>query len=216
MQVYKGIEMFPGIGNEPNIFLLDGEVLVDTGTGNTFAQLKEEIEHKFNKKQIKTIVNTHYHFDHTGGNKKFRDWLKADIAIHADDKEKIEQGETLAEMMSETTRIVTVDHGLYNGDIIKTSNFIFEVIHTPGHTQGSICLYESDKRILISGDTLFSDSVGRTDLAGGSMEMLISSLKKLSELPVMYLFPGHGSIRTSGIDFLIKQMLVAPKLNAMI
>ncbi len=216
MQVYKGIEMFHGTGNEPNIFLIDGEVLVDTGTGNMFAELKKEIENKFNSKEIKTIVNTHYHFDHTGGNKKFRDWLKAEIAIHNDDKENLEKGETLAEMLSETTRIVTVDHGLYNGDIIKTPNFIFEVIHTPGHTPGSICLYESDKRILLSGDTLFSDSVGRTDLAGGSREMLISSLKKLGELPIMYLFPGHGPIRTSGIDFLIKQMLVAPKLNAMI
>lgn len=216
MQDCKGIETFLGAGNEPNIFLIDGEVLVDTGTGNMFAEIKKEIEEKFNPKEIGTIVNTHCHFDHSGGNKKFRDWLKSEIAAHASDKENLEKGETLGEMLSAATRVVTVDRALYHGDIIKTPNFIFEVIHTPGHTPGSICLYESDRKILISGDTIFSDSIGRTDLPGGSREMLFSSLKKLSELPVQYLLPGHGPIRTSGVEFLIKQMLVAPKLSRMI
>ncbi|MEM7819786.1 MAG: MBL fold metallo-hydrolase [Candidatus Aenigmatarchaeota archaeon] len=211
MQICKGIEMLGGTGNDSNIYLVDGELLVDTGTGIFFSDIKREIEKKFDINKIMMIVNTHHHFDHTGGNKKFRDWLKANIAIHSADKNALESGKTLAEFFGEKSKIITADKILKNGTIIKTKNFIFEVVHTPGHTPGSICLYEKNKRILISGDTLFSDGIGRTDLPEGDKDQMLSSLKKLLGYNINFLLPGHGTPKLGGIDFLIKRMIIKLK-----
>lgn len=201
MIVLPGIEMIEGVGSECNIYVIDNEAVVDTGTGNSFPDIKDRLP-----KGIKTIINTHCHFDHCGGNKKFRDCLHAAIAIHEKDKIAVETGRgTMAEMFGESYKVLTADKALKEGSAIKTRNFSFEVIHTPGHTPGSICLYEKKNKILISGDTLFEDSVGRTDL-GGSREQLQKSLDRLAELDVEYLLPGHGTIKIGGIHFLIRQM----------
>ncbi|MBI5347185.1 MAG: MBL fold metallo-hydrolase [Candidatus Aenigmarchaeota archaeon] len=209
MQVYKNIILMGGVGYDCNTYLIDGEVLVDTGTGIFFSQMKEEIEAMgYDLNHIRTIINTHCHFDHSGGNKKFRDWLKAKIAIHEDDKEAVETGSgTLAHLFGQTSKTVTMDEVLENGDKIRTENFIFEVLSTPGHTPGSICLYEKNKKILISGDTLFESSTGRTDYPGGSKIDMKKSLEKLSKLNAIYLLPGHGMPKIGGVSFLTKQML---------
>lgn len=209
MQVYNGIILTGGIGYDSNIYLIDNEVLVDTGTGIFFNEIKEEFENlKINLKEIHTIVNTHCHFDHCGGDKSFRDLCKANIAIHEKDKEALETGEgTLAELFGRKQKAVTVDWVLREKDKIKTKNFTFIVISTPGHTPGSICLYEKEKKILITGDTIFGDSVGRTDFPRGSFEDLLKSIKKLSKLNVTYLLPGHGNPKIGGVDFLFKQMI---------
>jgi glyoxylase-like metal-dependent hydrolase (beta-lactamase superfamily II) len=211
MYIFKGIEMFPGSEKESNIYLIDGEFLVDAGTGMYFADIKHEIESKFDTTKITTLVNTHNHFDHTGGDRKFRDWLKAQIAIHSADRDDLEAGRTLSEFFDEKPRVTTVDKVLKNGSIIRTENFEFEVIHTPGHSPGSICLYDKNKRILVSGDTLFSEGVGRTDLPGGSNEHMVRSLEKLLEYDIQYLLPGHGVPKLGGVEFVIKRVLA--KLN---
>ena len=209
MRVCKGITLIDGVGFDSNIYIIDSEVLVDTGTGLFFNETKKEMEALgFNSRQIKTIVNTHCHFDHTGGNKKFRNWLKAEILIHNADKKALETGSgTLAEFFNEQPRTITVDRTLREGNIIATKNFRFKIISTPGHTKGSICLYEPMKKILISGDTLFEDGAGRTDLESGNKEKMFESLKKLSELQIIYLLPGHGMPKSSGANFLLKQLL---------
>jgi hydroxyacylglutathione hydrolase len=207
MKVLNGINLLGGTGRESNIYIIDNEVLVDTGTGQLFSEIKKEMTYNSDYTGIKTIVNTHFHHDHSGGNKKFRDWLGASVACHTADAKAIETGKTFANLFNDSERIVTVDKVLRNGSTIKTENFSFEVIHTPGHSQGSICLYEKNKHILISGDTLFESAIGRTDLAGGSDEDMISSLKKLSNLKIEYLLPGHGPPKIGGISFLIKQMI---------
>lgn len=207
MQVFKGIHLIKGYGYDSNIYLVDGAIIVDTGTGNAFSEVKHEIEGKCDVSKIKTIVNTHSHFDHTGGDKKFRDWLKAEIAIHEYDKDALESGENLSEMFSMVSRIITVDRVLRDRNILKTENFAFEVLSTPGHTPGSICLYDRNKKLLISGDMLFEDAIGRTDLPGGSKEEMRKSLEKLSKLDINYLLPGHGEPKIGGINFLIKQIL---------
>ncbi|HLC67697.1 MAG TPA: MBL fold metallo-hydrolase [archaeon] len=214
MQVCKDIEVLGGTNSDCNIYLVDGTLLVDAGTGNYFGDTKKEIE--LLGAHPKTLVNTHCHFDHIGGNKKFRDWLKLEIAVHPADRKAVETGEgALAEMFGHTYRIMTVDRLLRNGSTIKTKNFNFEVISTPGHTPGSICLYDKTKKILISGDTVFDGAIGRTDL-GGDKEQMIDSLKKLSQLEVDYLLPGHGSPKIGGVNFMIKQMLHLMTTNSMI
>jgi len=209
MQVYKGILLTGGVGYDCNIYLVDKELLVDTGTGVFFSEIKEEFENmRIELRDIKTIVNTHCHFDHSGADKKFRDLCKAKVAIHEYDKKGLEKGiGTLAKEYGQKAMTVTVDQVLKDGDVIKTQNFSFEVISTPGHTKGSICLYEKKKKILISGDTLFADGVGRTDYPTGNKDELKESIKKLSGLDVIYLLPGHGMPKVGGIDFLFKQVL---------
>jgi len=204
-----------GVGFESNMYLIDKEVLVDTGTGLFFPQIRENlINLGIDPKKIKLIVNTHCHFDHVGGDKSFRDLCNAEIAIHENDAQALEEGDnnlTLATMFGKKIKSITVDRRLKERDRIKTSNFCFEVIHTPGHTPGSICLYESKKKILISGDTLFSDGIGRSDLPGGDSDLLRESLKKLSKLKITYLLPGHGMPKTGGVNFLLKQILARMK-----
>ncbi len=204
-----------GVGFESNMYLIDKEVLVDTGTGLFFPQIRENlINLGIDPKKIKLIVNTHCHFDHVGGDKSFRDLCNAEIAIHENDAQALEEGDnnlTLATMFGKKMKSITVDRRLKERDRIKTSNFCFEVIHTPGHTPGSICLYESKKKILISGDTLFSDGIGRSDLPGGDSDLLRESLKKLSKLKITYLLPGHGMPKTGGVNFLLKQILARMK-----
>ncbi|MBI2075766.1 MAG: MBL fold metallo-hydrolase [Candidatus Aenigmarchaeota archaeon] len=210
MNVFKHIAVFNGIGYDSNVFLLDGEILVDTGSGTRFPILKKGIGEKSDASEIKTIVNTHCHFDHCGGNKKFRSWLGAEIAAHRQDKPFIESGiNTMAELFKEKPLVSTVDKELKNGSRLKTANFSFEVIATPGHTPGSVCLYENEHKILVSGDTLFEDGIGRADLPGGSNAKLYNSLEKLSRYHINYLLPGHGNVKVGGVDFLIKQMLSA-------
>jgi len=203
----KDIKTFGGMGYDSNIYLIDNELLIDTGTGRMFSDIKKEM----GSVGVRLIVNTHYHFDHTGGNKKFRDWLGAEIAAHYSDKGRLESGSTLAESFGDMPRIVTVDKALKNGSVLRTKNFAFEVIHTPGHSPGSICLYEKKNKILLSGDTLFSDGSGRTDLPDGSSEQMKKSLEKLSQLEIKYLFPGHGPPKIDGIGFLIKSLLAKQK-----
>jgi len=205
MQVCKGIELLGGTNSDCNIYLIDGTLLVDAGTGNYFGDIKKEIEKA--GAHPKTLVNTHGHFDHTGGNKKFRDWLKLEIAVHPADRKAVETGAgAYAELFGQTARVMTVDRLLRNGSVIRTKNFTFEVLSTPGHTAGSICLYDRIRKVLISGDTVFDGAIGRVDL-GGDKEQMIDSLKKLSELEIEYLLPGHGSPKSGGVGFMIKQML---------
>lgn len=210
MQICKGFILMGGVGNDSNVYIIDGELVVDTGTGLFFNEMKEEIELMFDITKLKNIVNTHCHFDHTGGDKKFRDWLKAEISAHEADQQSLETGiNTLSKIFGETAKTVTVDNVLRNGSIIKTANFSFEIISTPGHTPGSICLYEKKKKLLVSGDTLFENSIGRTDLPGGSQSQMLKSLKKLSKYNIEYLLPGHGMPKIGGVNFLVKQMIAA-------
>ena len=211
MQVYKGILLMNGVGYECNMYLIDREVIVDTGTGLFFPQIKENlINLGIKPEEIKLIVNTHCHFDHVGANKLFRDWCGCEIAIHKHDAKALERGDskvTIADLFGKKMRCITVDRKLEEGDEIRTKNFKFEVIETPGHTKGSICLYERKKHILISGDTLFSDGIGRYDLPTGSKKDLQESIRKIAKLKIKYLLPGHGMPKIGGVDFLLKQIL---------
>jgi glyoxylase-like metal-dependent hydrolase (beta-lactamase superfamily II) len=89
--------------------------------------------------------------------------------------------------------------GLQDGDILDLDGLKFKVIHTPGHTQDGLCLYNSEKKILISGDTVFSHgNIGRTDLSGGSMKTLVKSIEKLADLNIEFLLPGHMDLVVEG------------------
>jgi len=215
MRVTKNIFLLNGVGYDCNVYLVDGELLIDTGTGIFFPQLSEEIVNMgYELRKIKQIVNTHCHFDHAGADKKFRDATKAELMIHQTEAKAIQTGDgklTLADFFEEKFVSTTVTKQLKDGDIISTDNYDFRVIHTPGHSPGSISLYDKKSRVLISGDTLFADGIGRTDYPGGDKDALMDSLKRLDELPINLLLPGHGMFLNVGVNHLIKSILARTK-----
>ena len=208
MQLIRNLFMLGGAGNSCNTYLIDGKILVDPGLPAYFPLVIDGISSLgFNPKDIDIIINTHRHFDHIGANKLFRDRCKAQIWVHKEEVDGVQEGKyTYDHLFNHSYLPVTVNKILRDGDLIETPNFYFKVIHTPGHTKGSICLYEEEKGILISGDTLFANGVGRTDLKTGSLLKLIKSLKSLSNLRIKYLLPGHGIFKIG--EFGIKRIIV--------
>ncbi len=209
MRVCENIYLFGGEDGSSNIYVIDDYLLVDTGLEDTFTETLDNMKSEgLSPEEIKIILNTHGHYDHIGGNKKFMELSKAELYASEPDAENIEKGHgTYCDFFNKTFTPSSVDKKLKEGNKIKTPNHTFEVIYTPGHTKGGICLYEPDKKMLISGDTLFANAVGRTDLYGGSEKELIDSLKKLKKLDIELLLPGHGNIVKCGIEKMINEML---------
>ncbi|MEG6585596.1 MBL fold metallo-hydrolase [Dendrosporobacter sp. 1207_IL3150] len=155
----------------------------------------EEIIAYLNGEQLKVIciVNTHGHADHIAANNKLKEATGADVMIHQDDAEMLtSSNRNLSAYIGSSLVLKPADRILKDGDLINVGKIELKVIHTPGHTLGGICLYTDG--VLFSGDTLFAESVGRTDFPGGSMGKLISSIKnKLLVLPdETKVLPGHG------------------------
>jgi hydroxyacylglutathione hydrolase len=148
---------------------------------------------------IRLIVNTHGHLDHVYNNGAFKQRTGAPLAIHPADLAFLERlGEMAAAWGLPPVDSPAPDLLLHDGNKLEIGAFTLDVIHTPGHTPGSICLYGSG--VLISGDTLFRESIGRTDLPGGSFPQLIESIRsRLLVLPDdTAVYPGHGPPTTIG------------------
>lgn len=148
------------------------------------------------------IINTHLHIDHAIGN----DWLKSEYGapVYAHDLD-LPLGSSLADqamMFGLNMQIPNVesDHSLHQGDIIKIGHGELKVLHVPGHSQGSVALYDEADGFVVTGDALFAGSVGRTDLPGGSMPQLIASIESrlLTLPPDTVVYPGHGPATTIG------------------
>ncbi len=179
----NNIIFIQGYGMDSNYYLV-GDILVDTGTGHNEDYLISQLEkHNVKREDITLIINTHCHFDHVGGNHFFED---AKIAIHKLDAVSLKNNNTFGDEFGIDVNNSRVDIELNDGDEIGG----FEVIHTPGHTPGGICLWDGTN--LISGDTVFANGgVGRFDL-GGDFNQLKESVHKLTELNALNLYPGHG------------------------
>ena len=195
-------------GMDSNIYVVESEVVVDTGTGLHAGHLKKAFSLLgISPESIKRIVNTHAHFDHIGGNSLFKN---AKVLIHEKDAPVLEEGNSRAScavFFNSNLPKSRVDVRLKDSDTIKAGGVKLKVLHTPGHTEGSICLLDARNKILFTGDTLFSDSYGRTDLIGGSAEEMKSSLKKLSALEIDKILPGHGAIVSKNGAEHIKKIL---------
>jgi glyoxylase-like metal-dependent hydrolase (beta-lactamase superfamily II) len=146
------------------------------------------------------ICLTHGHFDHILGVAKLKQLAHIEIYANEDEKELL--GNESLNCSSHVGRLCTVtpDHLLKDGETFTIAGITLQMIATPGHTVGSCCYYCKDAGILISGDTLFEGSVGRTDLPTGSMSALVRSIKeKLFQLPDdTVVYPGHGDSTTIG------------------
>lgn len=152
---------------------------------------------------VKYIVCTHAHFDHVAAVPEIKEETKAKIVLHKDDLDIYRSTKEQAALWGyEVDPLPEPDIFVSEGDKIEIGDLKFEIFHTPGHSQGSICLY--GKGIVITGDTLFAGSVGRTDLHGGDINKLKKSFKRLMSLPnEIKVLTGHGpesTIKKEKID----------------
>lgn len=148
------------------------------------------------------VLLTHGHFDHIMGVEGLKEAFHIPVYVHEDDGEMLRRPDLNAGAMIGARVSLTADELLHDGDELTLAGMKLRVIHTPGHTPGGVCFYFPEAEVLFSGDTLFCESVGRTDLPGGSMGALMRSVKervlKLPDLTVVY--TGHGEPTQIGYE----------------
>ena len=144
--------------------------------------------------KLHLIANSHGHIDHIFDNAPLMRASEAPLAIHPDDAYRLDGRNNYGFQIE----AVTATRDLREGDQLRVGDLVFDVLHTPGHTEGSVCLYEERQGLLLSGDVLFAGSYGRTDLAGGSDEQMVASLARLARQipPAVRVLPGHGAETT--------------------
>ncbi len=150
---------------------------------------------------ITHVINTHGHFDHIGANRALKERFGANLMIHAADIPLLDRAADIAKAYGiPGENSPQPDTCLEDGMEISFGKMTMTVLHTPGHSPGGCCFYLEAEQKIITGDTLFADSIGRTDLPGGSHEQLLDSVRaKLFTLPDhVVAYPGHGPETTIG------------------
>lgn len=189
---YKIFDLLPSYGT--NTYLLWDEGSLDALLIDMAAPSQKVVEFiSQNHLNLKIIVCTHGHADHIGGVKYLRELTDSQVAIHKDDAHMLKDAnDNLSAHIGNALTAGKADMLLHDGDDLRFGKESLRVIHTPGHTRGSICLLR--KPYLFSGDTLFQFDIGRTDLPGGNQDSIINSIRKklfVLDDKIMVL-PGHG------------------------
>jgi len=152
---------------------------------------------------LKQILITHAHIDHVGGALRLKALTGAPIYLNENDLPLLQMMAAQAAWLGvDSPETAPPDEPLNDGQRVGLANYPAQIIHTPGHTQGSICLYFAPLKMILAGDTLFAGSIGRTDLPGGNPEQIIDSIhSRLLTLPDdTNVVPGHGPTTTIGAE----------------
>lgn len=198
------LETFPVGPLHCNCTLLGDETTNDAmivDPGDNIAQILDRL--RVHSLQLKQIVVTHAHIDHVGGAQLLKRLTGAPILLNENDLPLLKMMDMQAGWLGiATPEVAPPDASAPDGLTVGLENFPAQVIHTPGHTQGSICLHFAPQNLLLAGDTLFAGSVGRTDLPGGNSGQLLRSIHdKLLVLPEdTVVIPGHGEQTTIGAE----------------
>ncbi len=198
-----------GAAYDGNVYLILDErpILVDAGmmAGPTLRNIKKYID----PSKIEMILLTHCHHDHSGAAAELKEATGAKLLLS--EKEVTCVGDdltTVAYLFGMDAPQFQVDETLSEGRILDIGKWKLEVLETPGHSQGSICLYEKTERVLFSGDTVFPDgNIGRTDMYGGDTIKLIKSIERLTSLDVKTMYPGHMEITGRDVNRQIQMSL---------
>ena len=199
MELHPNIYMIKGEDTSSHSYLIRGDyknVIIDSGVDRNFHKLQESLlTLGFKLRDIDIVINTHAHFDHIGANRYFQDHSL--IAAHRLAAVKISVEDRYVTMyksgdMNEPSPRVHL--WMENGLRLDIGNYILEIIHTPGHTSGSICIYELTHQILFSGDTIFSEGVLSYISESGSIGDYINSIDILATRKIKKLYPGHGAV----------------------
>lgn len=186
-------------------------LIVDAPFGST-RRFREAIRSA--RLRLLYVVNTHGHWDHTADNVPLIEATGASLCAHTWDATRLANPRLAAEDDEAPALPVKpskADQNLQDGTLLEVGECRFEVIHTPGHTPGSICLYEAKAGVLFTGDTIYRMGVGRTDCPGGSSGALAQSLNKLAMLPnSTRIYPGHGLSTTIGEERWLLQLAATP------
>lgn len=198
------LETFPVGPLQCNCTLLGDEaageaIIIDPG--DEITRIHKRIEALGLK--LKQILITHAHIDHVGGALKLKRLTGAPILLNENDLPLLAMMDKQAAWLGiETPETASPDERLVDGQKVGIDAYPATVLHTPGHTQGSICLHFAPLKLLIAGDTLFAGSIGRTDLPGGDSEQIIESIHaRLLTLPdETRVVPGHGPVTAIGLE----------------
>ena len=179
--------------NNCNTYLIDGSkrILIDPGHRQLFRMVEKELSGiGLSTKQIDVVIITHGHPDHMEAAQLFQ----KPTLIATSEMEMAFYKNMMGNFpMASRMRFPEFDFFLQEGEV-TIGDEAFQIIHSPGHSPGSICLYWPDRKALISGDVVFNQGIGRTDLPGGNGKLLKESIQRLSLLDVDYLLPGHGEM----------------------
>lgn len=181
-----------------NMVILHGArpVLVDSGFGSDARVTHDLIAQHLDPAALTLLVNTHYHCDHAGGNYALQQRYKLPIAAHHWEAQAInhrDRDACSAEWLSQGVEPYTVQHLLRADDVISTGDYEWQVIHTPGHSLGHICLYNDGT--LIAGDTIHADDVAWLNVFRegiGAIYRMLDTIERLSKLPIRESYSGHG------------------------
>ena len=201
-EVQNNIFLIIGNGSSSHSYVIKGDrfnLLIDSGLDGNFPELQESLlKIGLKVRDIDIVINTHEHFDHIGANRYFQE--HAIIAAHRFAATKIAMNDRYVTMYKsgDANELSLYVHlWLESKSRFDIGNYTLDVIHTPGHTSGSICIYEPVKKFLFTGDTLFAGGTLSYIAESGSVGDYINSVMSLNTRQIVEIYPGHGKISSN-------------------